>query len=128
MKSKWVILFVVLLLAGAVSIYIVTRPGLQLEVIQPKVQTIHAYVDEQAITELPYDYLIAMPIAGWLQPIDLREGDKVQKDQIIARLETDDLLAEIRQIEQQIAVLETNIRETQDNRLENYALVQAIAT
>jgi HlyD family secretion protein len=69
-----------------------------------------------------------MPINGWLQPIELREGDAVGAGQVIARLDTADLRDRVVQAEKQIAVLETKIRETQDHRLEDNALVDAEAT
>src|SRR5262245_30637604 len=101
MKTRWVILLVVLLLVGLFVAYRANQPDARVEIIQPKTQTIRAYVDEQAVTELPNEYLIATPIAGWLQPIELREGDKVREDQIVARLDTDDLIDHVHQTEQQ---------------------------
>lgn len=127
MKLRYVVGLVVLLTVGGVVAYTRSRPDLTVELIAPTTGTIRAYVDEQAVTELPHDYLVAMQIAGWLEPITLREGDPVRKDEVIARLDTADLQAEVRKIEFQIANLETRIRETRDNRLENNAMVQATA-
>ena len=84
------------------------------EVINPRVQAIRAYVEEQAVTELPHDYLVAMPIAGWLERIDLREGDPVSKEQVVARLDREDLADRVHQAEQRIAVLQTRIAETEE--------------
>lgn len=128
MKLRYVVIIVLSLLIGAAILYSRSKPEMHLEIVTPQVQDIRAYVDEQAVTELPHDYLIAMPIAGWLQPITLREGDAVKQDQIVARLEVDDLQDRVRQVENRIAELDTKIRQTKDNRLENNAMVQALAT
>lgn len=104
------------------------QPEATLEVVSPTVRTVRVYVEEQAVTELPHDYLISMPISGWLEPIILREGDEVSKDQVVARLEEDDLKDRVHQAEQRIEVLQTQIAELSDNRLEDNALVEVEAT
>lgn len=128
MKLRYILIAIIAVLIAAMVLYNRAKPDMHLEIVTPRVADIRAYVDEQAVTELPHDYLIAMPIAGWLQPITLREGDAVRKDQIVARLEVDDLQDRVSQAEHRIAELETKIRQTKDNRLENNAMVQAIAT
>ncbi|GMU23894.1 MAG: hypothetical protein AMXMBFR13_39720 [Phycisphaerae bacterium] len=127
MSRKWIILLLVAAVIAAFVIWSRLQPDAVVEVIQPHRETLRAFVEEQAVTELPQDVLVATPIAGWLERIDLREGDPVTKGQVVARLETADLEDRVRQAEQRIAVLETEIRETQDNRLETNALVQARA-
>ena len=128
MKKGWLIVLVVLAMVAALIAWNVVRPQATVTVVSPVVQTIRQYVEEQAVTELPHDHLISMPISGWLEPIRLREGDAVTKDQIVARLETDDLRDRVHQAQQRIAVLETQIAETSDHRLEQNALVEAEAT
>lgn len=127
MKKIWLILIAAAVLTVIVA-WSVARPDAVVEVILPAVQTVRAYVEEQAVTELPHDHLVAMPIAGWLEPIRLREGDNVEKDQVVARLETHDLKDRVTQAEQRIAVLESQIAETSDHRLEQNALVEINAT
>jgi HlyD family secretion protein len=127
MKKRWIPILTVALLVTALAIWKVYSPQAVVQVIQPRLDSIRVYVEEQAVTELPHDYLIAMPISGWLERIDLREGDAIRKGQVVARLDTDDLADRVRQVEQRIAGLETKIRETADNRLENNTLIQANA-
>ena len=50
-----------------------------------------SYVEEQAKTRVPEIYEITMPLQGRIMPIELREGDKVEKGQVVARMDTDDL-------------------------------------
>jgi HlyD family secretion protein len=105
-----------------------TRPQAEVAVLRPERSTIRAWIEEQATTELPQDVLVATPIAGWLEPIRLREGDRVEAGQVVARLDPADLTDRARQAEQRIAVLETRLRRTADHRLEENALVEAEAT
>lgn len=128
MKLRYILSAVLLLAIVAALVYSRLKPDVVLEVTHPRVQAIRAYVDEQAVTQLPRDYLISMPIAGWLEPITLREGDPVKKDQVVARLEVEDLTDRVRQVEHQITDLEIKINKTKDNRLENNAMVQSVAT
>ncbi|MCB9849445.1 MAG: efflux RND transporter periplasmic adaptor subunit [Phycisphaerales bacterium] len=128
MKKGWVIAALVVVVIVAVGAWSHFQPEATVAVITPTVQTIRAYVEEQAVTELPQDYLVAMPIAGWLQQIELREGDAVTAGQVVAHLEKDDLEDHVHQVEQRIAVLETQIAETSDHRLEENALVETQAT
>ncbi len=128
MKKRWVILFVVVLLVAAFVGWQMRQPDARLGVIRPRIATIRAYVEERAVTELPHDFLVAMPIAGWLKPIALREGDPVKEGEVVAGLETADLEDRVAQARERIAKLETNIKETSDNRLEKNALIEAEAT
>lgn len=54
-----------------------------------------AYVEEQAKTRVPEIYEITMPLQGRILPIELREGDKVEKGQVVARMDTDDLETDV---------------------------------
>lgn len=128
MKKGWLVILALVAVVAVVVVVSVMKPQATVDVIRPKVQTIRAYVEEQAVTELPHDHLISMPISGWLEPIRLREGDTVSQDEIVARLETDDLRDRALQAEQRIAVLEAKIAETSDHRLEENALIETEAT
>ena len=128
MKKRWLYVLIVVIVLGLLVVWQATRPDATVEVIHPDLQTIRAYVEERAVTELPHDYLIATPIAGWLEPIALREGDPVSKGQVVARLDREDLAGRVHQAEQRIAVLQTKIAEIQDHRLEENALVETEAT
>jgi HlyD family secretion protein len=122
-KRRWTARLIVGLLAVALAaVALAMRPGAAVQVVRPRLERLAAYVEEQAVTELPRDTLISMPIGGWLEPITLREGDAVQAGQVVARLETADLQDRVKQAEQRIAVLETDIRSTEDHRLELHML------
>ena len=128
MKKGWIVLLGIVVIVAALVIWRSVQPDATVTVIQPRITTVRAYVEEQAVTELPHDSLVSMPISGWLERIELREGDVVGAGEVVARLETDDLQDRVHQAEQRIAVLETKLREIADNRLENNALVETRAT
>lgn len=128
MKGRGLLIVAMALTLIAVgAVWISTRPAARVEVMVLRTETLRAYVEEQAVTELPTDYLVATLIDGWLEPISLREGDIVQADQVLARLDTKDLIDVVRQTEQRIAVLETKLAQTADHRLEQSALTNAQA-
>jgi HlyD family secretion protein len=102
-------------------------PAATLSVVHPRVGAIRTYVQELATTQLPQNYLVVMPVPGWLNPIDLREGDPVKEAQVIATLDTADLEARVKQAQARMAALEAYIAKTADNTLENDALIQAEA-
>jgi HlyD family secretion protein len=48
---------------------------------------IEAYVEERARTSVPRVYHVTMPLAGRIFPVEVSEGDRVEKGQVVARLE-----------------------------------------
>ena len=128
MRTTWLVVLGVVVVLVAYAGWSLTRPEATVEVVSGQIETIRAFIEERAKTELPHDHLVAMPIAGWLEPIRLREGDPVTAGQVIARLDKADLADRVRQARQRIAVLETKIQEISDHRLENNALIEVKAT
>ncbi len=124
---RWVVLAAVVVAVAAVVLVRRLQPGATVTVVKPRTEDLRAFVDEQAVTQLPRDFLISMPIDGWLEPIALREGDAVKAKGVVARLDTEDLADRVRQIEKRIAVLNTRISKSKDNRLEDSMLVEANA-
>jgi HlyD family secretion protein len=125
---RWIVLGVVAAVVVATAIWRSVQPDATLTVIRPRTETLRAYVAEQAVTELPHDQLISMPIAGWLEPITLREGDRVEANDVVARLDTSDLADRVKQIAQQVAALKTQIEKSKDNRLEEGMLLEVNAS
>ncbi len=128
MRTTWLAVLGVAAVLVVLLVWQSRRAEMTVRVLSPRVETIRAYVEEQAVTALPRDYLVSMPIAGWLQPITLREGDRVAAGETLARLDTEDLRDRVTQSAQRVAVLETKIAETRDHRLEENALIEIEAT
>ncbi len=127
MRLRWIVILVIVVLLAGFLVYRTRLPQATLPVVRPRTGTIRVYVQELARTQLPHDYLVAMPIPGWLNPIDLREGDEVKKGQVIATLDTADLSDRVKQAQERVAALEANIAKTADNTMEEDALIQARA-
>lgn len=127
MRMRWIVILGIVVLLGTFLAYRSRLPQATLTAVHPRSGTIRVYVQELATTQLPQDYLVAMPIPGWLNPIELREGDAVKQGQVIATLDTADLKDRVRQVEERMAALEANIAKTADNTMENDALLQAEA-
>ncbi|HRX84208.1 MAG TPA: efflux RND transporter periplasmic adaptor subunit [Phycisphaerae bacterium] len=128
MKKSLIIGLVISAAVVAVGVWAWLKPQAEVVVVEPQRKTMRAYVEEQAVTHLPQDWLVAMPISGWLEPVTLREGDKVKQGDVVARLDTADLADRVTQARHRVSVLQTKIEKTQDNRLENHALTDAEAT
>lgn len=124
MKKHWWIVWVIVLSAVGLAVWAWSRPTTRVEVVRPEVHDIRAYVEEQAVTHLHDDYLVSMPISGRLEPISLHEGDQVEADQVVARLETDDLRDRVKQAEQRLAAIEVQVKKAKDNTIENDAKVE----
>ncbi len=123
-RWKWVALGVVVL--GGVSAVMAMLGGAKTPVDVGVVEegSIATFVEEQAKTRLPKVHRITMPLAGRVLPIDLTEGETVQKGQVVARLETADLQTAVAEGQARVAQLEKRILENDDTRLETNALKQ----
>ena len=105
MRRRWMLILLVVVLLAGLLVYRSTMPAATLSVVRPRLGTIRTYVQELATTQLPQDYLVVMPVPGWLNRIDLREGDPVKEGQVIATLDTADLEDRVRQVEERMAAL-----------------------
>ncbi len=70
---------------------------------------IRAFVSEKGRTALPRTHRIAMPLGGRIRPIALQAGDVVDKDQIIAQMDTQDLESELAEANAAVAGIEARI-------------------
>lgn len=70
---------------------------------QPVTMTVREYVAEDAKTRLAKEYIVDMPVSGTVLRIELEEGDYVEKDQVVARVDPYDLQQRYRSVQAQIA-------------------------
>jgi len=90
-----------------------------------KMARIREFVDEQAKTRLPQTYLVTMPIAGRIKPIELTEGTPVKKGQEVAWIVPEDLKLAVDQATAAVERIEASIRENADVAVEGTAYKQA---
>lgn len=115
MNKKWIVLLIVLALAAAYSL----RPegAIPVELVDVGRGSVVAEVQDRGRTSLPHRHSLAMPIAGRLLPIELREGDHVAAGQIVARLDTQELDADVHAAERRVELAESSIRLNRNRQL-----------
>ena len=86
---KKILFWGIVLIVAALLIFHVMRPRpLEVETQPCSLRSIAAFTVEEGETRLDDVYLVTMPVNGRLLRIELKEGEIVQKDSVIARLET----------------------------------------
>lgn len=128
MNKRLVLILAGVVVVGGLLAWQLIQPDAIVETTAVRSGTIRAYVEERAITRLPQTYLISNPISGWLERIDLREGDKITQGQVVATLELSDLKDQVEQAKHRIAVLKVQLEKESDHRLEQNLLVESNAT
>jgi HlyD family secretion protein len=115
MNKKWIVLLVLVVLAGAYAL----RPAaaIPVELVAVERGTVAAEVQDRARTSLPRRHSLAMPIDGRLLPIELKEGDRVEAGQIVARLDTAELDSDVEAAEKRVELAESSIRLNQNRQL-----------
>jgi HlyD family secretion protein len=102
MKKKLV--WVVAAAVVAAGVYLVLRPkAMQVELGSPQRQAVREYIAEEAKTRLANEYVVAMPVPGTLQRLELEVGEVVQAGQVVARVDAFALQQEIRGVEARVA-------------------------
>lgn len=124
---RWLGWSIVLGLAFAAGLALYTRSTqpVDVDVAVAQKQTLQTYIEERAKTRLPHIYRITMPSAGRILPIDLKEGAKVTKGQVIAQVDPKDLELAVAEAQARVARIEAEIAENEDHRLEQSALRQS---
>ena len=100
--------------------------GVPVDAEEVRLGPIREFVDERAVTRLPETYLITMPSAGRIEPIDLAEGTPVSKGQEVARIVPRDLDLTVQEATAVVERLDEAIRENADTTVEETAVEQAL--
>jgi len=104
--------------------YLFSEAPQPVDVTVAKTGEVKAFIEERAKTSLPRVYRIAMPLNGRVLPITVTEDEKVTRGQIIARMDTSDLEAEVAKARYRVEQYARKIIEQSDNRLEDNSLTQ----
>lgn len=123
---RWIVIAAVLgafLAAG--GFYWLYYLGPEVPVVAVEARTIREFVEEQAKTRLPHEYLITMPYEGRVEPLPLVEGERVAQGQTVARIAEPDLQLALRDAELRVARLEARLAESSDVGVEQTLLTQA---
>jgi HlyD family secretion protein len=101
--------------------------GVPVEAAAAKRGPVREYVDEEGKTRLAETYLVTMPYDGRIEPIELVEGSKVTKGQVVARIVPLDI--ELNKAIARAAVerLKASIKENDGASVESTALSQTVS-
>ncbi len=97
----------------------------RVEVAEVNSAPIKEFVDERGKTRLPETTLITMPFAARVEAITSREGDRVARDEVVARLVPVDLDLTVEEAKAAVDRLEAAIRENAYSAIEETAIKQA---
>jgi HlyD family secretion protein len=124
---KWLIGIALLLVSLAGLGYSSWNGGTGVEAVVGQRGLVQEYVDEEAKTRLAETYLITMPYDGRVEPIDLVEGTKVAKDQVVARIKPLDIDLDKSAARAVVERLKASIKENDDVSVESTSLKQTIS-
>ncbi len=110
---KWAVLGAVLVIGAALLAQ--SDSGKPVFAAKAARQEIRAWVEDRARTTLPRVYELTMPVDGRILPIEVKEGESVEKGRTVARMDTTALEAKLAQAQAQVDL-------NQFNELERTAL------
>jgi len=87
MKKALTISLVIVVIGAAAVVALWERP-LPVEMTQVTKRTVREYIAEDGKTRLADEYVMDMPVTGTLRRISLEEGDRVEKGQCIASVDS----------------------------------------
>lgn len=117
---------VALVIVAGACIIMMRNSGEQVHAVRVQRQAITAYVDEQGKTRLPVVHRITMPFAARIEPIEVVEGERVWRKQVVARIVQSDLEIALEQARATVNRYVASIAENQHNVVEERARQQAI--
>jgi len=116
---KWWIIGGIAAIVIAVGAMRVFSRGVPIESAAAAPADIREFVDEQAQTRLPVEYLITMPYDGRIEQIDLLEGARVEAGQVVAGIVPEDVTLAMTQADAAVRRLDASIIESGDKSVEN---------
>ena len=125
--NRWIVIGIVLVAIALVWTAVAAlRGGVPVDAAPVVRADIREFVDEQGKTRLPRLHLITMPYDGRIEEITLREGDKVTKGQVVARLVAQDLENAVAESQAAVQRLQAAIEENDNSSVEEIAEQQAM--
>ena len=95
--TRWILIAGVVC-AGIGAWVLLSEPqGVPVVTAKARKGQIRSYIEERARSRLPEIHRITMPQQGRILPIEVVEGDRVEQDQIVARMDTTDIETDFRE-------------------------------
>ena len=118
-------LLVLVVLAVAAALYVSVSGGMPVQAAAVVRGEIREFVDERGKTRLPATHLVTMPYAGRVNRIDLVEGAAVATGQVLARISSADVGADVEETRAVVGRLQAAIAQNDDATVEEVAYLQA---
>lgn len=99
-RAIWVVVIGIVVLG---TVYAMLPQTIAVPIGTPEIQTVEAFISEEAKTRLNDTYTLAMPVNGTLERITLEVGDEVRAGDVVARLDDHDLVQQVRELDAHIA-------------------------
>ncbi|MGM0487450.1 MAG: efflux RND transporter periplasmic adaptor subunit [Planctomycetota bacterium] len=125
MKRWGIAIALVAVVALTVVGTVVLNSGISVQVATAQRGKIREYIDERGNTRVRRVYEISMPQSGRIEEIALEEGDRVETDQVVARIVAKDLDTAVDEAEAVVERLEAAIVENNDVAVEESLRIQA---
>jgi HlyD family secretion protein len=128
MMPKWILAVVIVGAAAAAVVAGIGALGSGAPVEAAKVRKapIQEFVDERGKTRLPQVYSITMPFEGRILPIELVEGSRVKRGEVVAQVVPLDLKLSHDSAIASIERLDASIKENDDASVEKVSLEQSL--
>lgn len=126
-RSKWIMLGVVVAAVGILYVYADMQAAIPVETATVSRGRVRAWVEDRAMTTLPFVHKITMPQDGRILPIVLEAGEAVAKGQVVAVMEQSDLNTALAIAEARVAEIESQIAVNQYDQIEKTGMVEAEA-
>jgi len=127
MRSWILVVLGVAAVAAAALGYTSLSSGTPVEAAPVAIGAIREYIDEEGKTRLAETYLVTMPYDGRIESIDLVEGTKVTKDQVVARVSPIDIELQIAEAKAIVERLKASMAENDDVSVESTGLKQTLS-
>ena len=122
---KWIVLGVIIIAVIVCYAYLETQSGTPVQTVRVTEGRIRSWVEDRAMTTLPLVHKISMPQDGRILPITLEPGQPVTKGQVVAQMDTADLLSTLDLADAEVKEIEAQIAVNAYDKLERTALVES---
>ncbi|MFH1422170.1 MAG: efflux RND transporter periplasmic adaptor subunit [Planctomycetota bacterium] len=102
MRLKYIIIFVLLIIAIVLFSMIQKNMPLEVETAVVSRGDIEEFIEERARTQYHETFTVAVLVSGFVRPITIEEGDKIQKGQILATVEDTQYESAVREADEQV--------------------------
>jgi len=124
-RMKWIIPGVVIVVGVILFAYLATQSGISVRTAKVEKGDIRAWVEDRAMTTLPFVHKITLPLDGRILPITLEAGHAVTRGQVVAQMDTADLKTALAMADARIAEIQAQIALNEYKAIENTSLEES---